>query len=182
MKKSSERQLNLINSLMEAHISEVQGIVLQRQPVKLHKIVEDAIADLQPMLTENQIILTNLVKDDLPLVSGDPTQLWRVFSNLIVNAVKHNPPGLDITINAIAQGDQIYCTVVDNGVGLSQKQSERLFDLYFRGSNNRNSVSLGLGLYLSKRIINAHDGEIGVNSTPDQGATFWFTLPVIHES
>ncbi|MBF2061472.1 sensor histidine kinase, partial [Fischerella thermalis] len=180
MKKSSERQLNLINSLMEAHISEVQGIVLQRQPVKLHKVVEDAIADLQPMLTENQISLTNLVKDDLPLVNADPTQLWRVFSNLIVNAVKHNPPGLDITINAIAQGDQIYCTVVDNGVGLSQKQSERLFDLYFRGSNNRNSVSLGLGLYLSKRIINAHGGEIGVNSTPDQGATFWFTLPVIH--
>ncbi|PMB39876.1 histidine kinase [Fischerella thermalis CCMEE 5205] len=181
MKKSSERQLNLINSLMEAHISEVQGIVLQRQPVKLHKVVEDAIADLQPMLTENQITLTNLVKDDLPLVSGDPTQLWRVFSNLIVNAVKHNPPGLDITINVIAQGDQIYCTVVDNGVGLSQKQSERLFDLYFRGSNNRNSVSLGLGLYLSKRIINAHGGEIGVNSTPDQGATFWFTLPVIYD-
>jgi PAS domain S-box-containing protein len=181
MKKSSERQLNLINSLMEAHISEVQGIVLQRQPVKLHKIVEDAIADLQPMLTENQISLTNLVKDDLPLVNADPTQLWRVFSNLIVNAVKHNPPGLDITINGIAQGDQIYCTVVDNGVGLSQKQSERLFDLYFRGSNNRNSVSLGLGLYLSKRIINAHGGEIGVNSTPDQGATFWFTLPVIHD-
>ncbi|MBF1989409.1 sensor histidine kinase [Fischerella thermalis] len=181
MKKSSERQLNLINSLMEAHISEVQGIVLQRQPVKLHKVVEDAIADLQPMLTENQISLTNLVKDDLPLVNADPTQLWRVFSNLIVNAVKHNPPGLDITINAIAQGDQIYCTVVDNGVGLSQKQSERLFDLYFRGSNNRNSVSLGLGLYLSKRIINAHGGEIGVNSTPDQGATFWFTLPVIHD-
>ena len=182
MQKSSERQLNLINSLMEAHISEVQGIVLQRQPVKLHKIVEDAIADLQPMLTENQIILTNLVKDDLPLVSGDPTQLWRVFSNLIVNAVKHNPPGLSITINAIAQEDKIYCTVTDNGVGLSQKQSERLFDLYFRGSNNRNSLSLGLGLYLCKRIINAHGGEIGVDSTPNTGATFWFTLPVNQES
>ncbi|MFB2768420.1 PAS domain S-box protein [Pelatocladus sp. BLCC-F211] len=181
MQQSSERQLNLINSLMEAHMSEVQGIVLQRQPVRLHKIVEDAIADLQPMLTENQATLTNLVKDELPLVSGDSTQLWRVFSNLIVNAVKHNPPGLSITINAIAQEDKIYCTVTDNGVGLSQKQSERLFDLYFRGSNNRNSLSLGLGLYLCKRIINAHGGEIGVDSTPNAGATFWFTLPVNQE-
>ncbi|BAZ66689.1 MAG: PAS domain S-box protein [Pelatocladus maniniholoensis HA4357-MV3] len=182
MQQSSERQLNLINSLMEAHMSEVQGIVLQRQSVRLHKIVEDAIADLQPMLAENQVTLTDLVKDQLPLVSGDPTQLWRVFSNLIVNAVKHNPPGLSITINAIAQEDKIYCTVTDNGVGLSQKQSERLFDLYFRSSNNRNSLSLGLGLYLCKRIINAHNGEIGVDSTPNTGATFWFTLPVNQES
>ncbi|KOP24525.1 ATPase [Hapalosiphon sp. MRB220] len=182
MQQSSERQLNLINSLMEAHMSEVQGIVLQRQPVRLHKIVEDAIADLQPILTENQVTLTNLVKDELPLVSGDSTQLWRVFSNLIVNAVKHNPPGLSITINAIAQEDKIYCTVTDNGVGLSQKQSEKLFDLYFRGSNNRNSLSLGLGLYLCKRIINAHSGEIGVDSTPNAGTTFWFTLPINQES
>ncbi len=181
MQQSSERQLNLINSLMEAHMSEVQGIVLQRQPVRLHKIVEDAIADLQPMLTENQVTLTDLVKDELPLVNGDPTQLWRVFSNLIVNAVKHNPPGLSININAIAQEDKIYCTVIDNGVGLSQKQSERLFDLYFRGSNNRNSLSLGLGLYLCKRIIKAHGGEIGVDSTPNAGATFCFTLPVNQE-
>ncbi|RAM52515.1 MAG: PAS domain-containing sensor histidine kinase [Hapalosiphonaceae cyanobacterium JJU2] len=181
MQQSSERQLNLINSLMEAHMSEVQGIVLQRQAIRLHKIVEDAIADLQPMLTENQVTLTDLVKDELPLVSGDPTQLWRVFSNLIVNAVKHNPPGLSITINAIAQEDKIYCTVTDNGVGLSQKQSERLFDLYFRGNNNRNSLSLGLGLYLCKRIIKAHGGEIGVDSTPNAGATFWFTLPIKSE-
>jgi signal transduction histidine kinase len=97
---------------------------------------------------------------------------------LIVNAIKHNLPGLSITINAIAQGDKIYCTVADNGVGLSQQQCERLFDLYFRGSNVRNSVSLGLGLYLCKRIINAHGGEIGVNSAPNAGATFWFTLPI----
>jgi PAS domain S-box-containing protein len=178
MEQSSERQLNLINSLMEAHVSEVQGIFLERQPVKLHQIVEDAIADLKPMLAENQVTLTNLVPADLPLVNGDPTQLWRVFSNLIVNAIKHNLPGLSITINAIAQGDKIYCTVADNGVGLSQQQCERLFDLYFRGSNVRNSVSLGLGLYLCKRIINAHGGEIGVNSAPNAGATFWFTLPI----
>ncbi len=178
MEQSSDRQLNLINSLMEAHVSEVQGIALQRQPVELYKVVEDAIADLQPMLIENQVNLTNLVTADLPLVNGDRTQLWRLFSNLIVNAIKHNPPGLSMTINATVEGDKIYCTVSDNGVGLSEQQSERLFDLYFRGSNIRNSVSLGLGLYLCKRIVNAHGGEIGVKSAPNAGATFWFTLPI----
>jgi PAS domain S-box-containing protein len=181
MEQSCDRQLNLINSLMEAHMNDVQGVVLQRQPVQLHTVVADAIADLQPMLTTNQTTLANLVTADLPLVNADATQLWRVFSNLIGNAIKHNPPGLQITINAQSEGDKIYCTVSDNGVGISQEQSDRLFDLYFRG-NNRNSVGLGLGLYLCKQIIHAHGGEIGLDSgLKAGGATFWFTLPIILE-
>jgi PAS domain S-box-containing protein len=178
MIQSSDRQLNLINSLMEAHVSEVQGVFLQHQPVQLLTVVEAAIADLEPLVEQNQAKLTNLVSADLPLVNADPTQLWRVFSNLIVNALKHNAPGLLLTINATHEGEMIYCTVSDNGVGIGQQQSERLFDLYFRGASIRNSVSLGLGLYLCKQIINAHGGEIGVNSASDAGATFWFTLPI----
>ncbi|WP_442941955.1 PAS domain-containing sensor histidine kinase [Nostoc sp.] len=178
MIQSSDRQLNLINSLMETHISEVQGVVLQRQPVQLLAVVEAAIADLEPLLAQNKAKLTNLVSADLPLVNADPTQLWRVFSNLIVNALKHNPPGLLLTINATREGEMIYCTVSDNGVGISQQQSDRLFDLYFRGTSIGNSVSLGLGLYLCKQIIHAHGGKIGVNSELNAGATFWFTLPI----
>lgn len=178
MVQSSDRQLNLINSLLEAHTNEVQGVVLQCQRVKLSEVVEAAIADLQPMLAQNQAHLTNLVSADLPLVNGDFTQLWRVFSNLIVNAVKHNPPGLELTLNATLEKEKIYCTVSDNGIGISPEQSARLFDLYFRASNSRSSVSLGLGLYLCKQIINAHGGDIGVNSKLADGATFWFTLPV----
>ncbi|MEH2245123.1 PAS domain-containing sensor histidine kinase [Nostoc sp.] len=178
MIQSSDRQLNLINSLMEAHLGEVQGVVLQRKAVRLLTVIEAAIGDLEPLLEQNQAKLTNLVSADLPLVNADPTQLWRVFSNLIVNALKHNPPELLLTINATRKDDKIYCTVSDNGVGISQQQSDRLFDLYFRGASIRNSVSLGLGLYLCKQIINAHGGEIGVNSELDAGTTFWFTLPI----
>ncbi|WP_442943675.1 PAS domain-containing sensor histidine kinase [Nostoc sp.] len=178
MIQSSDRQLNLINSLMEAHISEVQGVVLQRQAVQLLTVVEAAIVDLEPLLEQNQAKLTNLVSADLPLVNADPTQLWRVFSNLIVNALKHNAPGLLLTINATHADKMIYCTVSDNGVGITQQQSDRLFDLYFRGASIRNSVSLGLGLYLCKQIIHAHGGEIGINSALNAGATFWFTLPI----
>jgi PAS domain S-box-containing protein len=178
MIQSSDRQLNLINSLMEAHVSEVRGVILQHQAVQLRAVVQAAIADLEPLLAQNQATLTNLVSADLPLVNADPTQLWRVFSNLIVNALKHNPPGLVLTINATRKDDKIYCTVSDNGAGISQEQSDRLFDLYFRGTSIRNSLSLGLGLYLSKQIIHAHGGEIGVNSALDAGATFWFTLPI----
>ncbi|MBD2453825.1 PAS domain S-box protein [Nostoc sp. FACHB-87] len=178
MVQSSDRQLNLINSLMEAHVNDMQGLVLQRQPVQLDMIIADAIADLEPMLRKNQTHLINLVTADLPSINADATQLWRVFSNLIGNAIKHNLPGLQIIINAIVEGEKIYCTVSDNGVGISPEQSQRLFDLYFRGKNNPYSLGLGLGLYLCKQIVQAHGGEIGVQSGLETGVTFWFTLPI----
>ncbi|NJR16691.1 MAG: PAS domain S-box protein [Calothrix sp. CSU_2_0] len=178
MLQSGERQLNLINSLMEAHVSEIEGISLQLQPVNLYQIAEDAIADLQPTLTENEATLINLIEPDLPQVKGDSFQLWRVFSNLIGNSLKHNPPGLTITLDAKIEGVMMYCTVTDNGIGMTQQQCERLFDLYFRGTSIRNSLSLGLGLYLCRQIITAHGGEVSVKSSPNAGATFTFTLPV----
>ncbi len=177
MVQSSDRQLNLINSLMETHVNEVQGVVLQKELVVLSEIASSAIADLEPTLVQNQTNLINLITADLPLVNADPTQLWRVFSNLIANAVKHNPPALNVTVTALVRTKIIYCTVEDNGVGMSQAQCEHLFDLYFRGSYSRNTLGLGLGLYLCKQIITAHGGDIGVKSTLGAGSTFWFTLP-----
>jgi PAS domain S-box-containing protein len=179
MLQSGERQLNLINSLMEAHVSEIEGISLQLQPVHLYQVAEDAIADLQPTLTENEATLTNLIKADLPQVKGDSFQLWRVFSNLVGNSLKHNPPGLTITLDAKIEGAMICCTVTDNGVGMTEQQCERLFDLYFRDTSVRNSLSLGLGLYLCRQIITAHGGEVSVKSFPNAGATFSFTLPTM---
>jgi len=70
------------------------------------------------------------------------------------------------------------CSVADNGVGMSQQQCERLFELYFRGDQKRQSVGLGLGLYMCRQIITAHGGEISVRSRPGKGAIFWFTLPL----
>lgn len=177
MVASGDRQLNLINSLLEAHASEVRGVAIECKPVQLSQVVENAIADLEPMLAENKAILTNLISADLPLVNADATQLGRVFSNLIANALKHNPPGLKITLAATVEGQRIRCSVQDNGVGMSQDLSEHLFDLYTRGTQARHPLGLGLGLYLSRQIIKAHDGEICVISSPGAGATFWFTIP-----
>jgi signal transduction histidine kinase len=175
---SSDRQLELINSLIETHDAEIRGIVLHCQPLQLSLLVEAAIADLQPMLAKEQAHLTNLIQADLPLVNADPLQLARVYQNLIANALKHNPPSLSITLDAQIEGDWVLCTVTDNGVGMRKEQCEKLFDLYFRGDQKRRSVGLGLGLYLCRQIITAHGGEIGVQSRLGEGTTFWFTLPV----
>lgn len=175
---SSDRQLELINSLIDTHDAEIRGVVLHCQPLQLSPLVQSALSDLQPMLTKEQAHLTNLIQADLPLVNADPLQLSRVYQNLIANALKHNPPKLTITLDAQPEGDWVRCTVSDTGVGMSEQQREKLFDLYFRGYQQRQSVGLGLGLYLCRQIITAHGGEIGVNSRPGEGATFWFTLPL----
>ncbi|MDF0555124.1 PAS domain-containing sensor histidine kinase [Kamptonema sp. UHCC 0994] len=191
MIQGSEQQLKLINSLLEVQASEVRGLVLQCEPLHLRGLIDSAIADLEPMLVQHQTAVKNQVSADLPLVNADSTQLWRVFSNLIANALKHNAPGLNLTMTAtIIEVDNqrkiadrsikmIRCTVEDDGVGIPSEQCDRLFDLYARGSQVRHSLGLGLGLYLCRQIIAAHGGEIGVISNPGAGATFWFTLPIV---
>ena len=203
MVQSSDRQLHLINSLLEAHASEIHGIVLHREPVQLSGLISSIIAELDPLLAKNKATITNLVPDNLPIINADPNQLWRVFENLIANALNHNPPGLILTLNAtvLTLGDDkevagvrdikslrnssithaqfIRITLQDNGVGMNQETCLSMFELYVRASHTRRSTSIGLGLYLCRQIITALGGKIGVQSTPGAGATFWFTLPVL---
>jgi signal transduction histidine kinase len=175
----NDRQLNLINSILTAHKSEVQGISLNCQPLQLSAVVGSVLADAESLLTQNQVVLTNLVTTDLPLIQADVDQLWRVFSNLITNALNHNPAGIHLTIDAVRQTSQaLYCTIQDSGIGIPIQQQQRLFDLYYRGERSRYMPGLGLGLYLCRQIITAHGGQIGVISQPGNGSIFWFTLPL----
>jgi signal transduction histidine kinase len=175
----NDRQLNLINSILTAHKSEVQGISLNCQPLQLSAVVGSVLADAESLLTQNQVVLTNRVTTDLPLIQADVDQLWRVFSNLITNALNHNPAGIHLTIEAVQQNSQLlYCTIQDSGIGIPIQQQQRLFDLYYRGERSRYMPGLGLGLYLCRQIIIAHGGQIGVISQPGNGSIFWFTLPI----
>lgn len=174
----NSRQLKLINSLLEAYESEVRGVELHCEPLSLSSLVTSVLCDLEPLLTQNRVILHNLVPADLPLVNADATYLERVFGNLISNALKHNPYGITLTLDASVKAKMMLCRVQDNGVGMSQQQCARVFELYARGEKARFMPGLGLGLYLCRRIITAHGGEIGVTSHPGAGSTFWFTLPL----
>ena len=98
--QSSDRQLALINALVEANQMDVKGMALQCQPLKLSTVVEAALADLKPKLLQNKIGISNHIDPDLPLINADEMQLWRVFSNLIENALKHNPHGIHLTLAA----------------------------------------------------------------------------------
>lgn len=100
MIQGSEQQLRLINSLLEVHAGELRGLVLHCDRVDLRAVVEAAAADLEPLMNEAKATFKNLIPDDLPAVNADHTQLRRVFSNLMANALKHNLPGLNLTVSA----------------------------------------------------------------------------------
>jgi signal transduction histidine kinase len=179
--QGSKRQLQLIDWLSEANANKVRSVVLHLQPMQLSQLVQSSITDLEAFLTKNRAIIKNLIPEDLPLIDVDTTGLWRVLINLIINALKHNPPGLILTISATVEPHMIRCCIQDNGVGMTQQECEQLFDFSFRSSRTRNSLGLDSGLYVCQQIITAHGGKIGVISFPGAGTTVWFTLP-LHKS
>ncbi len=178
MIQGNERQLAMINSLLELHCSEEQRIVIHRELVQFSTLLPAVIRDLQPMLTQNQVSLKNLVGENLPLIMADPTQLQRVLQNLLTYSWLHNPPGLNLTLKATVEDGMIRFSIQDNGVGMSKLECDRLFDLYVRHPQARSSTGTCLKLYICRQIIKAHGGEIGVRSNHKRGLTFWFTLPL----
>lgn len=178
MVQSLDRQLALIQGLLDTHISDIQGLPMQHEAVNLGTLVAAIVDDLMPLLMEKQAELINQVPTSLPPAAADPAQIRRVLENLLTNALQHNPPGLQITLNAVLEDHQIRCLVADNGVGIPQDAGDALFDRYRRGNPSSYRTGIGLGLYLCKQIVTAHGGQIGVSSSPGAGATFWFTLPL----
>ena len=102
----------------------------------------------------------------------------QVFDHLVTNALKHNPPGINLTIDVTVEQGMISCRLTDNGVGMCEQQCDQLFKLYLRSLHDRRRTGIGLGSYQCRQIIEAHGGKIGVKSTPGNGCQFWFTLPM----
>ncbi|RMF24076.1 MAG: hybrid sensor histidine kinase/response regulator, partial [Cyanobacteria bacterium J083] len=145
----------------------------------LYDLIQELLIQWQPLVQESKAQIVNLISPDLPLVNVDRHRLLRVYENLIMNALKHNPPGIELIFAAEVDIRQniLRCIVADNGVGIEATHRENLFKLYHKGKTG-NSLSLGLGLYLCRQIIEAHGGVMGIETNLSVGSQFWFTLPL----
>jgi PAS domain S-box-containing protein len=195
MIQSSDHQLYLLNALRENQVSNEPEVRLVSQSVSFNQVLQTTLETLQPLLLSNRAILLNQVAADLPPIKADPAHLQRVLENLLTNALKHNPPGRTITITASTLKPEssslpphpyplapttyyLYCTITDNGNGMSQEVNDRLFKPYVRSLDNPNCTGIGLGLHRCQQIMAAHGGQIGIISEPGTGTKAWLTLPL----
>ena len=173
------------NSL-ETRLAELLDIVktgsgrlqLQLEPVDMKSLILGTCLQISPLLHNKGQQLTTDVADSLPIIRGDGPRLEQVLLNLMNNAVKFTPDGGQITVRVRPQDDGVVVHVQDNGIGIAKEQHNMLFKPYSRlNADRQQHPGLGLGLALSKQVIELHGGRIWVESELGKGSIFSFYLP-----
>jgi signal transduction histidine kinase len=171
------RMTNLIENLLNSSRLFEGGAGLSFEPEELDiaSLLRE-VCQLHREIAPGSHIVERFGGDPLRMV-GDPKLLLQLFSNLLGNAVKYSSSGAPIEVEVRAEGDQVAIRVEDHGIGIPEKDIERLFERYHRGSNVSGIVGTGVGLYLVKMVIELHGGEIAVESVEGQGSCFTVRLP-----
>jgi two-component system NarL family sensor kinase len=186
MARSHYASLQLVHTLLDVYSNDAEGIKLQLQPVNLATLASEVIATLIDLASSRQVyVVMNCADSDFRShfwVKGDPLQLRRVFSNLIVNAINHSPRSSKVEVTLETEGEQNVVKVCDRGLGITKEELPHLFERFYQGSSNRQATGSGLGLYLSRQIIEVHGGTIWAENRSPNGAVFGFRLPAILQS
>ena len=172
---SNDNMLEMLNTLLETHHYELGQKTLSFMPVDLQQMIKEVVAELNPLAQEKQIeLLITGTEELISDVKGDRIELRRVITNLIGNAIKFTDKG-KVEINLNQSNTEVIVKVIDSGIGISPKDRVAVFQRYHQGNHRRSGK--GLGLYLCQQIINAHQGELEVESQEGVGTTFKFSLP-----
>ncbi len=169
----AKRMQGLINGLLEYSRVSTHGGAFEVVPAEA--ALAEALANLQLAVKESQAVVT---QDPMPTVRGDPSQIARLFQNLIGNALKFrgdSPPRVHVGVTRLNDGWQF--AVRDNGIGIAPEFFDRIFVIFQRLHTQKQYPGTGLGLAICKRIVERHGGRIWVESAPGRGTTFHFTLP-----
>jgi len=181
LKANIERMNKLINDLLTVSRLESGKMFYKKQLVSIEEIARKAIAKIKPFSDRKQINVALDVKGDLPKISVDPSCLEQVIENLLDNSVRYTKGTGDVKILIKPKFfNKIYFAIKDKGVGIPRGEGKYIFQKFFR---SRNTLRLktqgsGLGLYISKKLIEIMGGKIGFSSEANKGSTFWFILPV----
>ena len=180
IRRGASRLSRLVDDMLDFAVLEAGTFVLMPQRVDVAAIMRSEAESLLPQSREKQVRLA-LDLPAGPLVAwADPLRVAQVLSNLVNNALKFTPAGGEARLTATTDGETVRVAVSDNGVGIAEEHLPHLFQKFFRvdSSSTRLRGGAGLGLPISRALIEAHGGAIGVETRPGHGSTFWFTLPV----
>jgi signal transduction histidine kinase len=173
--KSCERMSAMIQDLVEATLLEDQRLQITPEPVDLAVIVPELLERFRGALETERVRLA--VEPAIPRALADPHRLERIVMNLLTNALKYSPPQGEITLELASHPDGVAIVVSDRGVGIAPEDVPHVFERFFRARGMRRPEGLGLGLYITRLLVEAHGGRIEVSSRLGQGSTFRVVLP-----
>jgi signal transduction histidine kinase len=179
----AKRLTQLVDNLLTLARLETPAFTLERAPLNLAALLEEAVLQVSDVAEERKLSLSLNLSPGLPRLNGDRARLKQVVLNLLDNAIKYTPANGSVTVAAaldqLAGGCRVVCSVQDTGEGIPPDDRPYIFDKLYRARRVRGRPveGSGLGLTIAQEIIQAHGGEIGVESELGRGSTFTFTLP-----
>lgn len=173
---AASRQMSaMLRELVETVHLESGTLQLATGPLDLGDLVRDTLAVARGALESDRVRLQ--LPADLPAISGDGARLARVLQNVIGNALKYSPPATEVTVTARTAPGEVVVSVADRGPGIPPEHVARVFERFYRGAQRDSAGGLGLGLYISRLIVDAHGGRIWCESRVGEGTTVSLALP-----
>jgi len=173
--KGAQRMEAMIQDLVDSARLEAGQLQPQKQVVDLDAFTSDLLQRAGTLMDIGRIKIE--IPANLPPVSADPDQLERIFTNLLTNALKYSPPETQVLVKAERTNGEVVVSVADRGVGIAPEDLPHIFERFYQPRAGRRLEGLGLGLYITKMLVEAHGGRIWGESEPGKGSTFYFTLP-----
>jgi len=168
-----------INNILNVSRYDRAHLKLYPREMKLEDVYAGVSDDLALRAKAQNRLLSVTIPNDLPTVAADSSSISEVFTNFVDNAIKYSREGGQIAVTASVDGNFVKISVIDHGIGIASSVLDSLFNKFYRSHRSRESVAgTGLGLYISKAIVESHGGQIGVSSHEGEGSTFTFTLPI----
>ncbi|MCP4090424.1 MAG: response regulator, partial [Gammaproteobacteria bacterium] len=177
--QSGQRLSKLVADILDFSKLKHQSLELALEPVELHSLVDVVLTICKPMISGKNIELVNAIAPDCPPIQADEARIEQILHNLVGNAIKFTEQG-KIEVSAKQQKNKLLVRVSDTGIGIAAEQQEKIFDFFVQAdsSTQREYGGTGLGLAVSRQLVELHNGHINVESAPGEGSTFSFTLQI----
>ena len=179
--KNTEYMSSLISDILQTYQIEDNRMLLSLSKTNIEDLIENEIKELEVLAeSKNVKIVFNKINSDCPLIDIDQNKIKLVINNLLSNAIKYSEKNSEVEIKTEIEDFEIKISITDFGIGIPDDEQKDIFTKFFRAKNAifTQSEGTGLGLFISKNIIEAHEGEIWFDSHKDKGSTFYFTLPI----
>ena len=168
--------VTLVNDIL--FLQEMDLVLPDFQEVDLNQVAQTVVEKYQEKVAQGNVTLRFTPDPKLPLVSGDPKSLERALMALVDNAIKFSPKGGDVFIHFDQKGDDVFVSVEDHGIGIKKENLPRIFDRFYHLERSGDDLfgGIGLGLAITRQVIEQHQGKLEVDSTPGKGSTFTLSL------